>query len=78
MDHTDQVTATASASGLMVVEGRPMLIAVRKTQVRPSAQTAGFLVVGQWLDVSRVIGNTEQTDQRIQPIQPIQAIQAFL
>ncbi len=73
----DQVTATASASGLMVVEGRPMLIAVRKTQVRPSAQTAGFLVVGQWLDVSRVIGNTEQTDQRIQPIQPIQAIQLF-
>ena len=62
----DQVTANASASGLMVIEGRPMLIAVRKTQVSPRVNSSGFVVVGQWLDVRRLASTGEQAEQKIE------------
>jgi hypothetical protein len=62
----DQVTLKTAASGLMVIEDRPMLIAVRKAQVTSGTHGLGFVVVGQWLDVRRLASTGEQAEQKIE------------
>jgi sensor domain CHASE-containing protein len=61
----DQVTSSVSPAGIMLVDGRPMLIALRGFSV--SAQTmAQFAVVGRWLDGRRLASNGEQAESRIE------------
>ncbi len=62
----DQILTQSSASGLIVIEGRPMLIAVRKGFVFPKSRSLGFIVVGQWLDSRRLASSGEQGDTKIE------------
>jgi hypothetical protein len=62
----DQVSVKASASGLIEIEGRPMLIAVRKTHIVSTTSFSEFVVIGQWLDVRRLASNGEQAEQKIE------------
>lgn len=57
----DGVSDTNPISGLLMIEGKPMVIAVQRIAMTAHSSVFGFALVGRWLDVSSLgVNGTEE------------------
>jgi hypothetical protein len=62
----DQVTETQSSSGILMIDGRPLLVAVRRIAVKDNDNKTGFALVGRWLDGRRLASDGGQAESGVE------------
>jgi CHASE4 domain len=63
----DHISDQTPSAGILVVDGRPLMIAVQKLALRGhQAGARGYALVGRFLDASWLAGNQEQAESNIE------------
>lgn len=62
----DQVTESQSSSGIVMVDGRPLLVAVRRVAAGKTSEKSGFALVGRWLDGRRLASDGAQAESGVE------------
>jgi len=50
----DRVSSSTPVSGVLTIEGRPMLVATRRVALTQSIVSPGYILAGRWLDASKL------------------------